>query len=290
MLYSKICCCALRLHCARDCLTMASIATLQAFEAFRVELDDYNDRRERLIKASRDITTLSKKVIFLLHRTLTEASSHDPAIAKQAALRGREKLREVQSLYAKMNSELERDRYWRYQRQVSPGLQEYIEALSFTHYLDHGNLITFEQAQETLCDVSGKPYFPLTVSDYLLGVSDLMGELMRYAISGIAKRGGRQKSSEICTFVRNCKADFETFTFNIYDLRKKQLVTAQSLEKIEDATYAIVVRGSEYDLPQEMLDDIVSRVVAPFRDAAFGDEDHMRYKRRRGESEDEADY
>lgn len=50
MLYSKICCCALRLHCARDCLTMASIATLQAFEAFRVELDDYNDRRERLIK------------------------------------------------------------------------------------------------------------------------------------------------------------------------------------------------------------------------------------------------
>lgn len=56
-----------------------------------------------------------------------------------------------------MNSELERDRYWRYQRQVSPGLQEYIEALSFTHYLDHGNLITFEQAQETLCDVSGKP-------------------------------------------------------------------------------------------------------------------------------------
>lgn len=49
-------------------------------------------------------------------------------------------------------------------------------------------------------------YFPLTVSDYLLGLSDLMGELMRYAISGIGKRGGRQKSSEICTFVRNCKA------------------------------------------------------------------------------------
>jgi len=192
-------------------------------------------------------------------------------------------------MYAKMSSELADHRYWRYQRQVSPGLQEYIEALSFTHYLDHGSLITFEQAQKTLCGASGNPYFPLTVSDYLLGLSDLMGELMRYAISGISKRGGRQKSSEICTFVRNCKAEFEVFTPNIHDLRKKQLVTAQSLEKIEDATYAIVVRGSEYDLPQEMLDDIVSRVVAPFRDAAFADEDHTHHKRRRSEGDDETD-
>lgn len=38
------------------------------FEGFRAELDDYNDRRERLIKASRDVTTASKRLIFLLHR------------------------------------------------------------------------------------------------------------------------------------------------------------------------------------------------------------------------------
>ncbi len=61
------------------------------------------------------------------------------------------------------------------------------------------------------------------------------------------------------------------------------------LKTLNLATYAIVVRGSEYDLPQEMLDDIVSRVVAPFRDAASVDEDHTRNKRRRGESDDEGD-
>ena len=49
-------------------------------------------------------------------------------------------------------------------------------------------------------------YFPLTVSDYLLGLSDLTGELMRFAISGIARRGGRKKASEVCAFVRGCKA------------------------------------------------------------------------------------
>ena len=32
------------------------------FEAFRNELDEHQDRRERIIKASRDITALSKKM------------------------------------------------------------------------------------------------------------------------------------------------------------------------------------------------------------------------------------
>jgi len=32
------------------------------FEAFRTELDEHHDRRERIIKASRDITALSKKM------------------------------------------------------------------------------------------------------------------------------------------------------------------------------------------------------------------------------------
>jgi predicted translin family RNA/ssDNA-binding protein len=32
------------------------------FEGFRTELDEHHDRRERIIKASRDITASSKKM------------------------------------------------------------------------------------------------------------------------------------------------------------------------------------------------------------------------------------
>ena len=32
------------------------------FQTFRSELDEHHDRRERIIKASRDITALSKKM------------------------------------------------------------------------------------------------------------------------------------------------------------------------------------------------------------------------------------
>ncbi|KAK0465276.1 Translin [Desarmillaria tabescens] len=258
--------------------------TTAIFDAFRQDLDEHNDRRERLIKASRDITNISKKAIFLLHRVVLEDAPASEGLtpALRAAKRGNENLRQVQKIYANMKEELVGDRFWRYQRQVSPGLQEYIEALSFSHFLEYGTLITFDQVQQTLCDSEGAPYFPLTISDYMLGLSDLTGELMRYSISGLTKRGGRLQAMDTLGFVRNCKADFEGFTPYVRFLSKKQSVTAQSLQKIEDAVYAIVVRSSEYDLPPEMLDDIVSQT---FSDSS-GD---RRSRRRNADSEDEFD-
>jgi len=48
--------------------------------------------------------------------------------------------------------------------------------------------------------------FPLPPSDYVLGICDLTGELMRLAISSISKPNGRMKASQISLFVRGCKA------------------------------------------------------------------------------------
>jgi len=158
-------------------------------------------------------------------------------------------------------------------------LQEYIEALSFAHYLEFRALISYEEVQKSLSDEDGVPYFPLPLEDYLLGLSDLTGELMRYAISSISRRGGRSKAKQVCVFVRGCKADFEGMTPYFRELRKKQVVTAQSLEKIEDVAYEIAVRSSEYDLPPELLDDIVDRTVST---AAYGGSDVDRDRRRKG--------
>lgn len=40
----------------------SSTSVLAIFETFRDELDQHHDRRERVIKNSRDITALSKKM------------------------------------------------------------------------------------------------------------------------------------------------------------------------------------------------------------------------------------
>ncbi|KAJ7102260.1 Translin [Mycena belliarum] len=242
---------------------MTRDSVLAVFEQFREDIDQGNDRRERLIKASRDVTNISKKAIFLLHRIVLEDSPDDRALARRAAASGREKLSEAHAIFAAMRPELVGDRFWRYHRQVSPGVQEYIEALSFAHYVEHDALISYQQVQDTIGDADG-PFFPLTLSDYLLGLSDLTGELMRFAISNIARRGGRPKANQVCAFVRGCKSDFEAFVPHVRDLSKKQSVTANSLEKIEAAAYAVAVRGSEYDLPPEMLDDLVAQTTSKF--------------------------
>ena len=143
-----------------------------AFEHHRDELDQFNDRRERLIKvslllscrsflllisreASRDITNLSKKTIFLLHRLALESSPSSST--SKVAEQGYSKLREVKALYASLSHELEKDLFWRHERQVSPGLQEFIEALGFAYYLECGKLVSFKDVQYWLSDTNGVP-------------------------------------------------------------------------------------------------------------------------------------
>lgn len=48
-----------------------SSQVLAMFGHFRDELDEHHDRRERIIKASRDITALSKKMYELLAQPIT---------------------------------------------------------------------------------------------------------------------------------------------------------------------------------------------------------------------------
>jgi predicted translin family RNA/ssDNA-binding protein len=46
-------------------MTSTRSTALPIFETFRDELDEHHDRRERIIKTSRDITALSKKMYAL---------------------------------------------------------------------------------------------------------------------------------------------------------------------------------------------------------------------------------
>jgi len=248
------------------------------FDTLRSQLDNFQDTREKLIKASRDVTNSSKRLIFLLHRIMTDGSDTGQEVAKIAHPR----LVDIERAFAGMKPDLEGDQFWRYQRAISPGLQEYIEALSFAHYLTYNSLITWSEVQNRLSDESGAPYFPLPIEDYLLGVSDLTGELMRYAISAIPRKGGRATASTVCTFLRQCKTDFEALTHHSRELSKKQRVTVESLHKIEDVAYAVAIRCYEYDLPHDKLDDIVSRTL----DAS----QHGEFRGKRGDCADPGYY
>lgn len=90
----------------------------------------------------------------------------------------------IQGLYDSIAPDLQGINAWRYQRQISSGVQEYIEATSFQHYLETQQLITLEEAQVTI-----PGGIVLTEQDYLLGLFDLVGEMMKFAITNMATSG-----------------------------------------------------------------------------------------------------
>lgn len=113
-------------------------ATLAIFESFRQILDDQNDRYERLVKLSRDLTIQSKRIIFLLHRVAgsgaeaserapppdsTEIVTHEPsditparAVELNAARQARQKFEALKPLFSKMSAELKDQEAERYNR------------------------------------------------------------------------------------------------------------------------------------------------------------------------------
>ncbi len=121
---------------------------LNAFGTFRDEIDEHNDRRERLIKTSRDVTSLSKKVIFLLHRfDIKDFASAEPSpktrklfteaetkleeivgMLRQAATS--EGLGGIEEPEQQADSSVRLLRSQRYERNIGGGLEEFVSAVS----------------------------------------------------------------------------------------------------------------------------------------------------------------
>uniref|UniRef100_A0A7N1A191 Uncharacterized protein n=1 Tax=Kalanchoe fedtschenkoi TaxID=63787 RepID=A0A7N1A191_KALFE len=97
-------------------------AMKDAFGKYADYLNELNDKRERLVKASRDITMNSKKVIFQVHRVSKDN--------KDEVLKKAEKdLKAVTDQHlARLVKELNGTDFWKLRRAFSPGVQEYIEA------------------------------------------------------------------------------------------------------------------------------------------------------------------
>lgn len=216
------------------------------FEQFRATLDERNDRRERIIKISRDITAESKKLIFALHRVKPpsspplENSDNFVSVPRPEDVDKRSSL--IKTLLVKLAAELTSPKdVWRFQKSYSPGIQEFIEAVTFEGYIFTGKIPTIEQVQSQNMDT------PITMSDYLLGVLDLTGELMRRAVTYPTTR------LAILNTLRHISVQFEMFygpgsvgkSSASSDFTTKRKVLRSSCRKVEEIWYQQNVRGNE---------------------------------------------
>ncbi|RDK42494.1 Translin [Aspergillus phoenicis ATCC 13157] len=231
---------------------------INIFTTFRDELDEHHDRRERIIKASRDITALSKKIIFALQRVRTLNTPLPASLTKETTTRFNQITTHFTSLLPDLRPAPNTHRYM---RQLSPAIQEFIEALSFHHYLTTQTLITLDEVRKHLPEG-----ILVTEEDYLLGLFDLTGEMMRFAVTGLSagtstsddggEGGGGgglgQEQKGIVVDLREMRCGFEGLSVPgrhrgvmLRDMGKKVDVMQGSVEKVERAAYGILVRGRE---------------------------------------------
>lgn len=247
----------------------SSSPVMLAFKSFQQELDARHDKYERLVKLSRDITVESKRTIFLLHRITSAPDMEEILIESEV------KLDVVRQKILQVAQELSGEDMHQFHRAITTGLQEYVEAVSFQHFIKTRSLISMDEINKQLVfttEDSGKENktpssdaqekqlvtwkLKVTPVDYLLGVADLTGELMRMCINSVGN-GDIDTPFEVSQFLRQVYDGF-SFIGNTgpYEVSKKLYTLKQSLAKVENACYALKVRGSE--IPKHMLADVFS--------------------------------
>ncbi|KXJ91304.1 Translin [Microdochium bolleyi] len=208
------------------------------FEGFRDELDKHHDRRMRIQNVSRDVTGLAKKMIFTLQRVRTLAKPLQPRI--QAEIEQR--YIEIGTLLKTIEDDVKGMNRHRYNLMC---LEELVEAVTFMHYLTTQTLMSPEQTQDAIpADVA------LTASDYVYGVFDLTGEMMRSATSNTALNGAIPAGPS----GRTIQADLQDVSSMLqvnhpigrpFSYSKKMDVMVEQVRKVERLGYGVRIRGNE---------------------------------------------
>lgn len=244
-----------------------------AFLEYKTELDARHDKHERLVKLSRDTTIHSKRAIFLLHRAAGEKRENNQR--EDLLLDGEDKIREVSQFLRATAEEVHGTDHWLHSSAYSPGLQEFIEALSYYVFLRQGQLLSMEEARHWLSftqleaegdkseDVekessegeveSERVHVPLSELNYVLGIADLAGELMRMCITAVGA-GQQEVPFQVLPFMRSIYCGFHSLQPISKEVSHKLHSLRSSLAKIENACYTLQIRGSE--IPRQMMSDV----------------------------------
>ncbi|KOB70133.1 putative translin-associated factor X [Operophtera brumata] len=220
--------------------------TMLMFQGMHHKLTNRQDRNERLVKCSRDVTIESKRIIFLLHSIVKKES-----LTKKIE-EAKERIQKlINGPIKAITLELENSPAYLHSRAVTAGYQEYIEARTLLSLMEKKEIITYPEVLQELTytttseEGTVKTLVALVPQlDYMLGLADLSGELMRRAINSISS-GDSEDCFFACQAVRELYAGFLGL-FNVgKEIARKQPTTRANVSKVEYAVYALRVRGGE---------------------------------------------
>jgi predicted translin family RNA/ssDNA-binding protein len=137
-------------------------------------------------------------------------------------------------------------------RAISAGIQEFIESYTFWEYLQNKELSDWEHVQERFKyksdeegSVDEEISFALIPSEFILGLADLTGEVMRNCINSLGS-GDTDNCFKTCKFLQNIYSKYLTLTaVRSRDFSQKMTTMRASTLKCEHVCYNLMVRGTE---------------------------------------------
>lgn len=280
---------------------------IDMFQEYRKELDEKHDRHERIVKLSRDCTIHSKRIIYTLHRVSGSDASERGKVLQEAEDKLRaDVLPRLKSIALEMKGLDPHLHHYAY----APGVEEFIEALTYLEYLKTCRLISPEEivrdyltfevepapstkqdgkgtAESNASNIPEAPevekkdsekeeakaeviQFPLDPLDFVLGVADLTGELMRLGINSIGC-GEHSWPFDLLPFMRALYCGFHSVGSQSKNMSKKMGILRASLAKVENVCYTLKIRGSE--VPKQMLADMFNTANQRQLQQDFTDDD-----------------
>jgi translin len=185
----------------------------RGFNSIRKELDLLSRGRIEVMKQSREVVKASKELIYSIHRGDMKAAGK---LLKKIGSK-REKLDKLAST-PKLKS------YHPYML----GLQEYVEAVSYYHVM----------ADER---IPSRRELKVDAETYLMGLSDLTGELMRKGVDDMVKEryGHATSMRDVVAEVYGLVLSLD---FDGGEARRKSDAVKWNLAKLEDLVYDAKIR------------------------------------------------
>ena len=182
------------------------------FDKLRKDIQEYDSKREDLIKKSRDLLKLSKQLIYSVHRG---------ELDKAEIL-----LKEIEQEHDNLNKIAEHDNKLVYEGSYKVAVQEYVEAALYYHFIKDGKLIDID----------------VLSNHYILGLADLPGELVRKAVY----LAGKEQYTEVVKIkeeVDMLYGELLKFDFRNNEIRKKVDGIKYDLRKLEDLVLDLKLKG-----------------------------------------------
>ena len=180
------------------------------FGQIRHEMHNLDLKREAIIQTSREIITISKQIIYAAQR-------NDLKSASDAVKKIKERVNKLKKIIVPTDTNIS-----------AVAFQEYVEAIAFYEFVKNNILPT-------------RASLGVSAEDYLSGMCDLTGELVRKAIYDVIHKKF-DEAEKIKELVHDIYGEFLKLHLRNGELRKKSDSIKWNLKKLEEVMYDVSMR------------------------------------------------